>query len=432
MEYLERILLEEIKKWIGRREIILIKGPRQSGKTTILEILGEWLEKKGIKKENIIYLTFEDREILGKFITDPKGFITSFIPDKNKKYFVLIDEAHYCKDIGQKLKLLYDSFKNIKFIITGSSSLEITSETARFLVGRLFSFELMPFNFHEFLNARDKRLARVFLEKHKQVKEFMFEGKDLEIPSTDIFTGDLLRCWEDFMMFGGDPEVVKTENREEKKIILKNIFNTYIERDIVSFLQITDTIKFRKLTTLLSSQTGHLISYEKLATSSQSYFKEITRLLDILQQTYVIRLLRPFHRNMVTELRKNPKIYFVDPGLRNYAVNNFNTLDLREDRGELAENFVLNELNFLAGDKFFINYWRTTAKAEVDFVLNNMDETTPLEVKFEELRKNRIGKSLFSFINNYHPKKAIIVTKKFWGEKRIKDTVIKFIPIVYL
>jgi len=432
MEYLERILLEEIKKWVERREIILIKGPRQSGKTTLLEILEEWLEKKGIKKENIIYLNFEDREILEKFTTDPKRFTTSLIADKSEKYFVLIDEAHYCKGIGQKLKLLYDSFKNIKFIITGSSSLEITSETARFLVGRLFSFELMPFNFYEFLNARDKRLARVFLEKHKQVREFIFEGKDLEIPSTDIFSGDLLRCWEDFMMFGGYPEVVKTEREEEKKIILKNIFSTYIERDIVSFLQITDTIKFRKLTTLLSSQIGHLISYEKLATSSQSYFKEITKLLDILQQTYVIKLLRPFHRNMVTELRKNPKVYFVDPGLRNYAVNNFNTLDLREDRGELAENFVLNELNFLAEDKFFINFWRTTAKAEVDFVLNNTNETIPLEVKFEELKKEKIGKSLFSFINNYHPKRAIIVTKKFWGERRIEDTVIKFIPVVYL
>lgn len=121
---------------------------------------------------------------------------------------------------------------------------------------------------------------------------------------------------------------------------------------------------------------------------------------------------------MVTELRENPKVYFVDAGLRNYAINNFNTLDLREDCGELAENFVLNELNFIVENRFFINYWRTTAKAEVDFVLNNINEVIPIEVKFEEMKKKKIGKSFFSFINNYHPKRAIIVTKKFGGKKK--------------
>jgi predicted AAA+ superfamily ATPase len=130
---------------------------------------------------------------------------------------------------------------------------------------------------------------------------------------------------------------------------------------------------------LLSSQTGHIISYEKLTASTQSYFKEIKKLLDVLQQTYIIDLLRPFHRNLVTELRKNPKIYFIDHGLRNYAINNFNVVEFRGDDGELAENFVLNELSFFTRDKFFINFWRTTAKAEVDFVLNNVNEVIPIE-----------------------------------------------------
>jgi predicted AAA+ superfamily ATPase len=141
MKYYERILLEKVKKWIDRKEIIAIKGCRQSGKTTLLEMLKDWLIKKGVKEENIVYLTFEDREILEKFSLNPKDFVKRFITSEEKYYF-LIDEAHYCKDIGQKLKLLYDTYKNIKFVITGSSSLEITSETAKFLVGRMFSFEL--------------------------------------------------------------------------------------------------------------------------------------------------------------------------------------------------------------------------------------------------------------------------------------------------
>jgi len=122
----------------------------------------------------------------------------------------------------------------------------------------------------------------------------------------------------------------------------------------------------------------------------------------------------------------------MDYGLRNYAINNFNVIGFRGDDGELAENFVLNELSFFTRDKFFINFWRTTAKAEVDFVLNNVNEVIPIEVKFEKLKKEKIGKSLFSFINNYHPERALIVTKNFWGEKRVNGTLIKFVPIVYL
>ncbi|HEX55083.1 MAG TPA: ATP-binding protein [Candidatus Altiarchaeales archaeon] len=432
MKYFERILLDEIKKWVERREIIIIKGPRQSGKTTLLEMLREWLhKKKKVRDENIIYLNFEDREVLEKFTLDPKNFIKSFIPDKRERYFILIDEAQYCQEIGQKLKFLYDSFKNIKFIVTGSYSLEVTSKTAKFLVGRAFSFELMPFSFYEFLKAKDERMARIFLEKNNEVKKFILEGKNFEFPSPDIFVKDLLKYWEEFLIFGGYPEVIKAESEEEKKIILKNIFSTYLEKDIVSFLQITDTIKFRKLIALLSSQIGSLISYEKLTTSTQGYFKEIIKLLDILQQTYIIKLLRPFHKNLVTELRKNPKIYFIDFGIRNYSINNFNALEIRTDSGKLAENFVLNELSFVR-DEFFLNFWRTTAKAEVDFILNNINEIIPIEVKFEEMKREKLGRSLFSFINNYQPKRAIVITKNFWGERKVNKTLIKFIPIVYL
>ncbi len=101
--------------------------------------------------------------------------------------------------------------------------------------------------------------------------------------------------------------------------------------------------------------------------NSNTYYKEVVRILDILQQTYVIDLLRPYHRNLVTELRKNPKVYFVDFGFKNYLINNFSDLELRVDKGALAENFVLNCLKSIVGDKGIIHFWRTTAKAEKDF-----------------------------------------------------------------
>jgi predicted AAA+ superfamily ATPase len=432
MKYYERLLLEEIKKYMERREIIAIKGPRQSGKTTLLKMLKDFLLKKGVEEKNIIYLSFEDIETLEKFSLSPKEFIKSFIENENERYYFLIDEAQYCKELGKKLKLLYDSYENAKFIITGSSSLELTSETAKFLVGRLFSFELLPFNFFEFLNAKDKRIARIFAEKNEKIKQLILNEKDFEIPKEDIFVNEILRYFEKYVVFGGYPEVIKARKEEEKKIILKNIFNTYLEKDILSYLQITDVVKFKKLVSILSYLSGDLISFEKLTTETQSYFKEINFLLDVLQQTYVIKLLRPFHKNLITELKKNPKVYFFDFGLRNYAINNFNNLEIRSDSGKLVENFVLNEISAIVGEKMFLNYWRTIAKAEVDFVLSDGNKILPIEVKFESFKKEKIGKSLYSFIKNYSPKFAIVATKDFWGEKQVENTKVKFIPSCYL
>lgn len=138
MEFFHRNLIDELEKWLDRKEILAIKGPRQSGKTTLLNIIKDYLiNTNKAKAEHIIYITFEDRDNLDSFSRDPKGYINSYIADnKNERFYFLIDEFHYLKDGGQKLKLLYDLYENLKFIITGSSSLELTGSTAKYLVGR--------------------------------------------------------------------------------------------------------------------------------------------------------------------------------------------------------------------------------------------------------------------------------------------------------
>jgi len=241
---------------------------------------------------------------------------------------------------------------------------------------------------------------------------------------------ELLVKFGEYVSYGGYPEVIKAESDNEKVMVIKNIFNTYLEKDIISYLHITDTVKFRKLVSVLSSIIGGLVSYDKLAESCGSYFKEITGLLDVLEQTYVVKFLRPFHRNMVTELRKSPKVYFQDCGMRNYAISNFNRLDIREDAGKLAENFVLNEISSYSEDRF-INFWRTTAKAEVDIILSSGERIVPIEVKFEGMKRGKLTRSLTSFIVTYKPDHAIVATKDFWGERMIGKTKVKFIPIVY-
>jgi predicted AAA+ superfamily ATPase len=431
MDYFDRTLLSEIQKWMDRREIIAIKGPRQVGKTTILEMLKNWLIKeKNIAERNIRYFTFEDRELLENFFVAPKDFVKRYVQD-DEKYFLLIDEIQYCDDVGQKLKLIYDLYKNVKLIVTGSSSLELTTQTAKFLVGRLFSFELLPFSFQEVLAVKDQDLARIYRERNEFIRQFLAAGENFEIPQTDIYLKELSGYLDEYLRFGGYPEVIKASTLEEKQIILKNIFNTYLEKDIISYLQITDTIKFRKLVNMLAALIGNLIVYEDLAKTCDSYYKEIVRLLDVLQQTYILDIIRPFHRNLVTELRKNPKVYFYDFGIRNYALNNFNPLAVRADAGQLTENFVFNQLKAINANAF-IHFWRTTAKTEVDFVVSNEPKIIPIEVKFTPYKKEKLTRSFHSFIDTYRPEVALVVTKNFWGATSVQDTQVKFVPIVYL
>ncbi|MBN2330941.1 MAG: ATP-binding protein [Candidatus Aenigmarchaeota archaeon] len=430
MKYFERNLLEELKKWTKRREMIIIKGPRQSGKTTLMKKLGEWLSgDMSVKPEDMTFITFEDREEMEKFSTDPVDFVKRYASD-NGMHYLFIDEAQYCRDIGQKLKLIYDTYDDVKLFVTGSSSLEITAETSKYLVGRSFSFELHPFSFHEFLNARDKKLARLFMETKSDLMKLFLEGKEFKSRGKDVHIPELLKMYGEYVTYGGYPEVVKSTSDEERVMVIKNIFNTYLEKDVISYLQITDTGKFRKLVSVLSSITGGLVSYDKLLKSCGGYFKEITGLLDVLEQTYVVKFLRPFHKNMVTELRKSPKVYFHDYGLRNYAINNFNALDIRDDAGKLAENFVLNEVSSYS-ENMFINFWRTTAKAEVDIVLTIGERIVPIEVKFENMKEEKITRSFLSFIETYEPEFAIVASKDFWGERKIGKTTVKFIPLVY-
>lgn len=425
----DRCLLGKLKKWADRREIFAIKGPRQSGKTTLLHMFREWLIKeKKVKPERIVFVSFEDREELEKFDTGPKDFIESFLVD-NKRHYFLLDEFHYVQEGGQKLKFLFDSFENIKFVITGSSSLELASKTAKHLVGRMFSFHLYPFSFEEFLKAKNKRLARVYRKKNRAVNGFILEDGVFEVKE-DIFLSEFQKLFNEFTRFGAYPEVIKAKDIETKKTIIKNIYETYISKEIIELLKIHDLFKFKKIVSILGAQLGGMTNYNELSSTCDSYYKEIIETLEILEETYIIKSIRPFHKNLKTELKKNPKTYFIDLGLRNYAINNFNSLENRVDKGEIAENFVLGQL--LKKEMGKPNYWRTLGKAEVDFVLSVGNEIIPIEVKYKKFNKPRVSKSFKSFISAYKPKKAIVLTKNFWEKTKIGKTTIAFIPIYYM
>jgi len=425
-----RDLFSKITSWIKQKEIFIIIGPRQVGKTTLFLMLKNFLiQEKKVNPDSIFYFSFEDQEVRSQFNQNLKEFIDSRIKNLKGKIWMFLDEYHWIKEGGQKLKFIYDFYPQIKLFVTGSSSLELTFQTAKYLVGRCFYFNLFPLSFSEFLNYKDKEVFNSFEERHKSFWDFM-RGKKKGINSTpSIFENRLSKLFEEYVIFGGYPEVVKKKEKNLKIMVLKSIIATYLERDIRSLLLIEDIDSYRKFLQILSSQIGQIINYEQLSSDSSLYFKLLKKYLSILEETFIIQRIQPFFKNLSSELRKNPKIYFIDPGLRNALIEDFSNFSFRSDRGYLAENFVFSEI-LKKEEK--INFWRTKSKAEIDFILRKGQKLIPLEVKFQEMRKLILPKSFLSFFEVYQPKEGLILTKQTFGKLSYRKTPILFIPVWYI
>ncbi|RKX78296.1 MAG: hypothetical protein DRP87_06715 [Spirochaetes bacterium] len=431
----QRDLLLSIKPFIKRDEFISIVGPRQAGKTTFLEILKKYLnEELGVKEQLIQFITFEDRRLLMEFETSPVDFINSYIP-KNivEKSYLLIDEFQYAQNGGQKLKLIYDTIKNVKIIITGSSSLDIKANVGRFMVGRIVNFYLHPFHFGEYLRAGNERLERMYYENNSRIKSYIFNGKKFEIQNKhDFMYEELIKEYEMFSVWGGYPAVVLSETEVEKRKILAEIYNNYILKDIKTLLELATEKNLFLLSQYLAAQVGNIVSYQNLSQTSGLDFRNLKKHLNILYETYICSEVRPFFRNKLKELTKNPKIYFLDMGFRNNLLENMKGLEKRPDAGAVVENTTFILLNLLFEGMNKINFWRAKAGAEVDFILNVGDAIVPVEVKYSLFGEVRLSRSLISFIESYKPERALILTKNFWGTLKRGGTHILFAPVYYL
>ncbi|OQX51493.1 hypothetical protein B5M47_00635 [candidate division CPR3 bacterium 4484_211] len=423
-----RNLEKELTKWLKRPEILAIKGPRQSGKTTLLKKLEVKLKREE-SRAGVVYINLEDRDRLDQFTKDPIRFIESFSPRKSKRTFFLFDEYHYVPEAGQSLKLLYDSFTpQVKFIITGSSSLELTAQTGRWLVGRVFSFNLFPVSFGEYLNFKNLRLYNIWQEKNNELRDFI-EGKSQKVREEEVFSSEIQVHYSDYLRYGGYPAVVTAEDEETKQQILKNIEDTYLRRDIIELLKVESVDKYRRLTQLIAGQTGQLANYQQLSQDSGLYFKKLKHYLSILEETYVISRLRPYFNNLTTEIKKNPKLYFLDSGLRNWLVRNFNMIDIRMDRGQLAESVTNSLLYYSYSEEWQLNFWRTTNGAEIDFILSKgIKSPIPAEVKYSSFNKPRVSRSYRNFIRAYSPERGLILTKDYWDQIQIGKTKVVFVP----
>ncbi len=415
----ERKLLKTILRVANRKEFIGIRGPRQSGKTTLLRLL----EKK-LKGHENVFVNMDLPDNRHEFEENPLDFVKRHKAGK-KKLLLFMDEVQGCKNAGKSLKIIYDSFEDVKVIFSGSSSLEIKTGILPSLVGRTFIFDLLPFDFEESLAYKDNGLAEIFRDKKKSVFEFVEHGRLIKKPS---MSAELMKHMKKYAVFGGYPEVVKAGTADEKIILLNTLRTLYLEKDVISFFGVRDADKFEIISRVLAFQASNILNVSNTSKSCGITLQKAEEFLAILKQVFVIDLLTPFHRNLITELRKAKKIYFFDAGLRNSLLRNFIDFDKREDAGKMMENFVFRELISSFPD-WELNYWRTSGKAEVDFVLSKEGTLLPVEVKINE---TTIGKSFYSFLESYKPKRAIIITMNYFEKRKVGDTIVYFLPAHYL
>lgn len=432
---IKRDLIEKITPFLKREEFISIIGPRQSGKTTLFGIIQDYLSKElNVKKELIKILSFEDRKLILEFEKDPLLFIRSYMPEVIKdKFYFMIDEFQYVEEGGQKLKLIYDTIKDVKIFITGSSSLDIKAHVGKFMVGRVLNFCLYPFNFGEYLRARDKRLEKIYSQHNQKVLDWLFEGKDIKIKGgEDAFSGEFNAEFEKFCIWGGYPAMVLAKTSIERKKLLTDIYNNYILKDIKMLLELTTERNLFLLSQYLATQIGSIVVYEKLGNTAGLDYRKLKNHLNILYETFICKEVRPFFKNRQKELSKNPKVYFMDLGFRNNLMDNMNGLEKRSDAGAIIENASFIRLNELCEGINKINFWRTKAGAEVDFIIHIGNRIVPIEIKYTNFSTERISKSLMSFIDSFEPDHAAVLTRNYWGAIKRGKTKVIFIPVYYL
>jgi len=374
--YVERQIHNKFVKIAKAYPVIALVGARQAGKTTFL--------KKHL--DGATYVLFDDPDARELFEEDIKKFEIQYV-----NQLTVLDEVHYCNDAGRKLKYLADKGKQLW--ITSSSELILQKEVLSYLVGRVSILRLYPFSLQEFLEAKQLRSL-----SYKILKRAVWEH----------------------MTYGGYPKAVLTEDTELKETILKDLYETMILKDIARTFSIEDIDSLEKFVRYLAINTSSLITYNKIADIVKISHQTIKKYLDAMEKNHLLVRVYPFFNNKNKEITKQPKVYFLDTGLRNAIVKTFKS----NAEGLVFENYVLSELIKKGCE---VKFWRTKSKAEVDFVVERKDEIIPVEVK---LTSSKISRSLQTFIRTYRPKRCFVVN--YEGKERIvnfEDTTIEFLDI---
>jgi uncharacterized protein len=374
-----RTIISEIDKYLATDEIIVLHGARQVGKTSILRLLQSRLEAQGktthfIDLEDSRYLT-----ILNEGVDAFLGYLREegMVPSTTEaKLYVFIDEIQYLADPSSFLKLVADHHKNLKLIVSGSSSFAIKTKFKDSLVGRTVDFEIYPLSFREFLAFNNYPFP---------------ETK----PATQKKVDELRAKFREFVLYGGYPRIVLAAGIERKEKYLQQIIDTYVKKDIRDLANVKDIDKFNKLLEVLAAQSGQILNVTEISNTTRITMPTIEKYLFALENTYVLKLVRPFSRNIRSELFKSPKVFFYDSGLMQMLW--LKGLQ-RAVLGQVFETAIFAELIKKYGREALF-YWRTKDKKEIDFILRTKETLTPIEAK---LNFEQFSPTAIRYFNNHY------------------------------
>lgn len=364
----DRTLIEIIKSKIGRGKAILLIGPRQVGKTTLI--------KSQLINGDYLFLDADDPTVRD-LLNNPNTERLRSIIGKSKVIF--IDEAQRISGIGLTLKIIVDQFKDVQLLVSGSSSFDLSNELNEPLTGRKWEYELLPISWEEY------ELKHGLLVTEQQL--------------------------ENRLLYGFYPDVLN--NPGEEKEILKQLVNSYLYRDILAYSKIRKPEVLEKLVQSLALQIGSEVNYNELSQIVGVDKNTIASYIDLLQKGYVVFKLGSYSGNLRNEIKKNKKIFFYDNGVRNMILGNFNSLNLRQDTGALWENFLISERvkqNLYKNTLAKTYFWRTKQQQEVDFVEEKDGRITGFEFKWKAKQKVRLPKT---FIETYKSEGQIIDRTNF-------------------
>jgi len=384
--YKDRHIYSSLEKHKDNQKITILVGARQVGKTTLMTALYEKVrnQHRALFFDLDIYSHYEKVSSYENFINTLK--LNGYEAREKDRFFVFLDEFQRYADISRVLKSVCDHHPRVKIYASGSSSLSINEQIQESLAGRKRIVPIYPLSFAEYLNFREQYDLIQQLERLSNIRS----------DSLPKLIPDAFRELEQFLIYGGYPEVALAP-ASEKRDVLESIFDLYVKKDLVDFLKIERISHAKTLIHQLAVNHGQETKYSQLAQVAGIDEKTAKNYLEVLRETFIITVLRPWFTNRNKELVKMPKIYFQDSGVRNYFINNFNPGHIRPDMSFLFEGFVISELIKDGFPAQNIKFWRTKAQYEVDLVLEEGAIVKPVEIKYKKQLRASDGRGLQQF-----------------------------------
>ncbi|MFG1391209.1 ATP-binding protein [Acidiplasma aeolicum] len=393
----KRPLLHELIKYLDDRQILVIYGLRRTGKTTIMYQLIDYLLKNNINRSNILYFSFDYTNIeLKDIIEDYEKYILKKpIKMENNKIYIFLDEVQKLNDWENKIKIYYDMYKNIKFIISGSASINIERNSNESLAGRMYDFILKPLTFKEYLALKNI---------------------NYDINNIEIYSSKLSYLFNDYLLKGGFPEIVN----EDDEIKIKRYINSIIERvaliDIPEEFHIKNIELLKNILNITGDQPGFILNYDSLSKDFNVSKETLINYFYYLEYSLIIKLVLNFRGSFASASRKMKKVYFYNSS---FLYNYKNIMDYNY-YGKLIENFVMQELD--------AKYYFKDKSYEIDFILKN-DNIIPVEVKY---RNNVETKNFIKVLKKLNLNYGIIISKDEFRNEIIDNIKIKILPVWYL